>query len=391
MYVVRKRDGTLTKDYREILNEQRLFYQDLYKVNPNVSFNLVNNSGVFLSEEDKVRLDQDISIGELKEALKSMKPEKTPGCDGLSREFYLKFIDKVGIPMLNMFKLALIEGKLCATARRGVIQLIPKHNKDETLVKSWRPLTILPYDYRILARILAIRFESVTQDLISPCQQGFLKNRNIACNIRKTAEVIAYTKKRRQKAIIVTIDFDKCFDRVEFNSIAGALRYFNFGTQFTRWIMLLYQDCLLCTQNNGYVSDWFAKTRGCAQGCPVSPTCFLFCSEVMTHLIKQHSSIKGISINELEEILSQFADDTSLFLKWDQDCLNALCEVLSQIEANIGLRVSYDKTTLYRIGSLSKTSARLYTAQDFKWSNDDIHVLGVYLACDGKSCGKKCQ
>ena len=234
-----------------------------------------------------------------------------------------------------------------------------------------------------MARILALRFEEVTSDLISHSQQGFIKGRNIAKNIRKTEEIIAYTKKSKKKALIVTIDFDKCFDRVEFKSIEGALRYFNFGERFISWVMLLYRNCKLCTQNNGYFSSWFDKTRGCAQGCPVSPTCFLYCSEVMTHLIKQRTSIKGICINQLEEILAQFADDTSIFLEWDQESLNQLCEVLSIVETNIGLKVSYDKTSLYRIGSLTKSEARLYTTQNFKWNNENIDTLGVKIARDG--------
>ena len=56
MYKVRKKDSSITKDYREILNEQLEFYGDLYRSNPKIKFQLKNNSGIFLSQEDKKKV-----------------------------------------------------------------------------------------------------------------------------------------------------------------------------------------------------------------------------------------------------------------------------------------------------------------------------------------------
>ena len=99
--------------------------------------------------------------------------------------------------------------------------------------------------------------------------------------------------------------------------------------------------------------------------------------------MKQNRSIKGITINALEEIMAQFADDASLFLKYDQDTLNAVCETLSFVEANIGHKISYEKTNLYRIGSLCNSNAKLYTSKDLCWTNDNIKLLGTTISCDG--------
>ena len=42
--------------------------------------------------------------------------------------------------------------------------------------------------------------------------------------------------------------------------------------------------------------------------------------------------------------------------------------------------MSYEKTTLYRIGSLRHSNAQMYDLDQFKWSNEDINVLGVTIA-----------
>ena len=53
------------------------------------------------------------------------------------------------------------------------------------------------------------------------------------------------------------------------------------------------------------------------------------------------------------------------------------------VEAQLGLQVSYEKTTIYRIGSLYKSNSQLFTQNDFVWSDGPISLLGVDIPCDG--------
>ena len=45
-----------------------------------------------------------------------------------------------------------------------------------------------------------------------------------------------------------------------------------------------------------------------------------------------------------------------------------------------GFTISYDKTTLDRIGSLRHSNATLYNLSQIAWTNKDINVLGVTVA-----------
>ena len=56
-----------------------------------------------------------------------------------------------------------------------------------------------------------------------------------------------------------------------------------------------------------------------------------------------------------------------------------MIDTLTYIEINTGLEVSYKKTTLYRIGSIANTNAKLYTKKQLRWSNDVINTLGFNL------------
>ena len=55
MYIChRPANDQLTKDYREILNEQFMYYRKLYSSNPEVKFDLINRTDTKLSEHKKV-------------------------------------------------------------------------------------------------------------------------------------------------------------------------------------------------------------------------------------------------------------------------------------------------------------------------------------------------
>jgi len=88
-------DNTEVNDYNDVLSEIKKFYKNLFSKKD------LDNSGtsVFLeglglpkiSESDKNRCDQDVTREDMKAALKSMRDNKSPGNDGISREFYVFF------------------------------------------------------------------------------------------------------------------------------------------------------------------------------------------------------------------------------------------------------------------------------------------------------------
>ena len=61
--------------------------------------------------------------------------------------------------------------------KQGIINLILKKDKDITDLKSWRPISILNTDYKILAKILSNRLKVVLKEIINPDQVGYMENR----------------------------------------------------------------------------------------------------------------------------------------------------------------------------------------------------------------------
>ena len=97
----------------------------------------MNTEFVKLDEEQKVTLEQGITFDEMTTAVKSMPTNKTPGCDGLPSEFYKKHWESIGKIIYNAIVFAQKVGKLHLSARRGVICIIPKKNRNPLYIKNW--------------------------------------------------------------------------------------------------------------------------------------------------------------------------------------------------------------------------------------------------------------
>ena len=376
--------GIVVKQQKEILNEQRKFYETLYSYDSHVRFTCQNNGKYpALSKEQADRLELPITEKEMLANLNDMGSNKVPGMNGLPKEFYVTFFTKLKPYLLALSDEILESKELNESAQKGVIALLPKPNKDRLFLKSWHPLTMLNTDYKLLAKILAERMKNVLPTIISEEQTGFMAGRDICENLRKTMETIEFANHKNKAGIIISIDFEKCFDRVSHKSVLAALCFFGFGNHYVDWVSVFFKNFTICTQNFGFISDLFDKKKSVNQGCPISPHCYLAIGQLIALKIKESRQIKGYKISDqIRNILSQFADDTALFLEFDAISLEKMLEIFKNIEANTGLKISYDKTVIYRIGSIQNTEVKLYTQKNLNWTNESFKLLEIEMSND---------
>ena len=103
---------------------------------------------------------------------------------------------------------------------------------------------------------------------------------------------------------MVFIDFQKAFDRVEWEFLFKCLEVFNFGPDFLRWVKVFYKNIQSCIMNNGMTSNYFTLERGVRQGDPLSPYLFIVVVETLAIAIHQNPAIKGIFIGKEEQTLT---------------------------------------------------------------------------------------
>lgn len=160
------------------------------------------------------------------------------------------------------------------------------------------------------------------------------------------------------------------------------MEFFNFGPRFRDFVQTLLRNTQTCVSNNGFISNWFYQSKGTKQGCCISAALATCCIESFSHQICKNKKIKGIKIAEIEYKLIQFADDMNLPLKFEQETLTELVKELDLFERVMGLKVNYNKTSIYRIDALKNSNAQLYSRKPFTWKNNDIDILGINISHD---------
>ena len=177
-----------------------------------------------ISEEHKVDCDSDITLEEIGYALKELKNGKTPGSDGFPPDFYKFCWCEIKVLVYESLSFAKDKGELSIDQRRGIINLIPKKDKDIRMLKNWRPISLLNTDYKVLTKCLATRLKKILPTVIHPDQVAYLKGRYIGQNIRTIVDIMHYTDEKKIGGLIAFLDFEKAFDSIDWRVIDEALR-----------------------------------------------------------------------------------------------------------------------------------------------------------------------
>ncbi len=93
--------------------------------------------------------------------------------------------------------------------------------------------------------------------------------------------------------------------------------------------------------------------RGIRQGCPISPKLFILCTQMLAYLVVNHPQLKGITISEYEYRISQFADDTVIFLK-DKSIVKKALKIISVFSGASGLCLNFKKCELFPLFSCNE-------------------------------------
>ena len=164
------------------------------------------------------------------------------------------------------------------------------------MLKNWRPISLLNTDYKILTHVPANRLKTVITQIINTDQNGYIKGRNIAYNIRLIQDVINYFEEDNIEGAVVFLDFQKAFDTVNHNFLHATLEKINFGNSFIKWVRTIYSKAESCLSNNGWTSKPFVIQRGIRQGCPLSALLFLLVVEILGNQIRKNTQ-DGLEVN----------------------------------------------------------------------------------------------
>ncbi len=262
---IQMEDGTTTSDHVKINNTFRNYYSKLYtsEFSNTISMdNFLNSLNIpTLSTDNKMKLEEPITKEEIAAAILCLQSGKSPGPDGFPAQFFKAFSPLLSSHLSAVLSDSFEQGNLPTSFYEACITLIAKKDKDPTECSSYRPISLLNVDTKILAKVLARRLESILPSVISEDQTGFVKNRHSYFNIRRLFDIL-YSPSDGAPECILSLDAEKAFDRVEWAYLFATLKRFGFGPSFITWIKLLYSCPVASVRTNSQLSQPFTLSRG---------------------------------------------------------------------------------------------------------------------------------
>nr|XP_033818220.1 uncharacterized protein LOC117368600 [Geotrypetes seraphini] len=130
-----------------------------------------------LAEADQEYLREQIQLSEILGVIEGLKNGKSPGLDGYTSRYYKQFSAQLGPLLVRVANGISTGGRLPATMGEAGVVILPKPGRDPLLCGSYRPISLLNLDAKILAKVLAQRLGRVLPSLIHQDQAGFIQRR----------------------------------------------------------------------------------------------------------------------------------------------------------------------------------------------------------------------
>ena len=267
-----------------------------------------------------------------------------------------------------------------------MVSQISYFENDPRDIRNYRPITLLNCDYKIWAKLIAARLKKVMDSIISHQQKGFVPHHLITSQTRLTKLLQAYLDETDEAGLIIFLDMEKAFDSCSHEYLVESMRRLGFGETMVRRIAMVTCDAANPSNRpgpkrrlrvNGQKGPAFNLRAGVAQGCPISALAFLFITEGFTRLVESEQNFKGIKVNGVEHKLSQFADDTVLYLRgWA--VLPKMWRTIDVWQECTGMQVNRSKTEGLRAGRLRHAHYTGAGTEGINWCEPGSYIAVSY-------------
>ncbi|CAC5425180.1 unnamed protein product [Mytilus coruscus] len=158
--------------------------------------------------------------------------------------------------------------------KTGILTPILKKEKDKTLPSSYRGITVTKTFAKILQSILKDRVDSVFNNIHNSLQRGFTEGVSSPCAAFLTSEAIEESKKLKILMILITLDAEKAFDKLNHEILFNKL--YHYGIKGKLWILLrnLYKGMSIKVKWEGQCTEDVMVLQGIQQGAKLSTTLY---------------------------------------------------------------------------------------------------------------------
>jgi hypothetical protein len=367
-----------------ILDSATRFYQDLYgevvedEETESAQEDVLDCIRERVSGEDKLAVDCELTLKEVKEAMSRAGKGKSPGPDGLTTEFYQAFSEQIAPLLLVLYREVETRKSLPESQKDATIILLYKKG-DRKDIRNYRPISLLNVDLKIVTKVLSTRLGKVLGTIVKE-NQSLVKGRYIHESVKVVLDMMHHLHSSKLKGLLLFLDQEKAFDRISWTYMKKIVKTFGFGPRFRGWLDLLYSDARATLKINNTMGIGFLIRRGVRQGDPLSPLLYVLAIEGLAAMVRVKKEHVGLDIPGGGSIkYLMYADDTTIFAR-DQKSIEAVKGILHTFEKASNARVNWKKSVGVNFGNV-KIRADLWRGT-WLGEHEVIKYLGVPITKD---------
>jgi len=325
------------------------------------------------------------SLEEVREAISSLKNNKSTGTDNLPAEIF-----KHGGPILLEHMHSLIckiwidermpdEWRMCT--------ITPVHKKGDKLeCSNYRCIGLLNVAYKILSKIICNRMEPHMRNTIGNYQCGFRPGKSTIDQMFALRQIMEKTREFNRTTHHLFIDFKAAYDTIDRQKFFDAMAELNFPAKLINLSKMILACTLCAVKVENGLSSYFQTHKGFIQGDGISCSYFNIAlekiirdAEIVTH---------GTIFNKCQQILG-YADDIDI-IGWTKEDVEKAFLNLEQNAQQMGLKVNETKTK-YMLATKNDNIRRRATAYikmgryNFEAVENFIY-LGGFFNTEGDGC-----
>ncbi|WVZ66350.1 hypothetical protein U9M48_015586, partial [Paspalum notatum var. saurae] len=202
----------------------------------------------------------------------------------------------------------------------------------------------------VFTKVLANKTNAVANKIVSPSQTAFICSRNILEGVVILHETLYELRKKKLNGVVLKLDFEKAYDKVDWDFLQQTLRVKGFSNKWCDWIKKVVGKGNVNVKVNDDLGHYFQTKKGVRQDDPLSPFLFNLIADMLATLIsrgKANGQFRGVIPHLVEGGLSILQDDTILFLEHDLAEAVNLKLVLSVFEKLSGLKINFHKSEIF--------------------------------------------
>lgn len=330
-----------------------------------------------------------ISLTELHQVMRSMRPTRSTAYDGISMKLVKQQLKVLIKPLLNLVNTSISSNTFPDNLKIARIIPILKHAKDPSQPKSWRPVNLLPSLSKIIEKVVVAQLkEHLEKHALIPGNHTGSRKRNTTTTAAITLhDMWSAVLHNDLESVVLQLDQSAAYDIVSHDILQRKLRALGLDDNTMRWFVSYMSDRKQAVSVEASQSETKAVgDRSVIQGSTLS--CLMYLIYIMdmpsvTH-IKNHTPLQDA--NCLRPTTLTYVDDLNTTVTTTKDNPQHLTELLHNnlqvtqqyMNAN-RLSLNSEKTKIFIISKHPdrKNQVKLVVGDKIIAHTKTINVLGI--------------